>query len=123
MSPFCKLVISSTKSVSANMDSALVKFSIRVPSPLEVTTSRLEEPAYSFGSNQITFEDVQSQTFNPLTGEPQIDHRYLAESQGNAVYVRGIPVFYWPRLATDLSKPSFFIDNIAVKGPEGSESP
>ncbi len=80
----------------------------------EVTTSRLEEPAYSFGANQITFEDLQSQTFNPLTGEPEIEHRYLAESQGNAVYVRGIPTFYWPRFATDLSKPSFFVDNIRV---------
>ena len=80
----------------------------------EVTTSRLEEPAYSFGANQITFEDLQSQTFNPLTGEPEIDHRYLAESQGNTVRVRGAPVFYWPRFATDLSKPSFFIDNVRV---------
>lgn len=80
----------------------------------EVTTSRLEEPAYSFGSNQITFEDVQSQTFNPLTGEPEIDHQYLAESRGNAVYLRGLPVFYWPRFATDLTRPSFFIDNVRV---------
>jgi len=84
----------------------------------EMTTSRLEEPAYSFGANQITFEDVQSQTFNPLTGELEIDHRYLTESQGNSVYVRGVPVFYWPRFATDLSKPSFFFDNIRV----GSDS-
>lgn len=80
----------------------------------EVTTSRLEEPSYSFGANQITFEDVQTQTFNPLTGEPDIEHKYLAESRGNAVYIRGVPTFYWPRLATDLSKPSFFIDNVRV---------
>ncbi|NOZ41492.1 MAG: organic solvent tolerance protein OstA [Planctomycetes bacterium] len=84
----------------------------------QVTTSRLEEPTYSFGSNQITFEDLQSQVFNPLTGESEINHRYLTESQGNTVYVRGIPVFYWPRMATDLSKPSFFIDNVRV----GSDS-
>ncbi len=84
----------------------------------EITTSRLEEPAYSFGANQITFEDLQSQAFDPLTGRPEINHQYLAESQGNTVYVRGIPVFYWPRFATDLSKPTFFIDNIRV----GSDS-
>ncbi len=83
-----------------------------------VTTSRLEEPTYSFGANQITFEDLQSQAFNPLTGETEINHRYLTESQGNTVYVRGIPVFYWPRMATDLSKPTFFIDNVRV----GSDS-
>ncbi|MEM8946191.1 MAG: organic solvent tolerance protein OstA [Planctomycetota bacterium] len=80
----------------------------------EVTTSRLEEPTYSFGASQITFEDLQTQTFNPLTGEPEIDHQYLAESRGNAVYIRGIPTFYWPRFATDLSKPTFFIDNVRV---------
>lgn len=84
----------------------------------EVTTSRLEEPAYSFGADRITFEDLQSQAFNPLTGEPEINHRYLAESRGNKVYIRGIPSFYWPRFATDLSKPSFFIDNVRV----GSDS-
>ncbi len=80
----------------------------------EITTSRLEEPAYSFGANQITFEDLQSQAFNPYNGEPEINHRYLAESQGNTVRVRGVPVFYWPRFATDLSKPSFFVDNVRV---------
>jgi len=84
----------------------------------EVTTSRLEEPAYSFGASQITFEDRQSQVFNPRTGQTEIDHQYLAESQGNTVYVRGFPVFYWPRLATDLSKPSFFIDNVRI-GSDG----
>ncbi|MGI9428855.1 MAG: organic solvent tolerance protein OstA [Bythopirellula sp.] len=80
----------------------------------EVTTSRLEEPSYSFGANQIAFEDLQSQSFNPLTGEPEIDHRYLADSRGNTVRVAGVPVFYWPRFATDLTKPTFFIDNIRV---------
>ena len=80
----------------------------------EVTTSRLEEPAYSFGANQITFEDLQTQAFNPITGQPEIDHQYLAESRGNTVRVRGMPVLYWPRLATDLSKPTFFVDNVRV---------
>jgi len=80
----------------------------------EVTTSRLEEPAYHFSANEMAFEDFQTQTFDPRTGEPVIDHKYLAESRGNTVYVRGIPVFYWPTIATDLSKPTFFIDGIRV---------
>ena len=80
----------------------------------QLTTSRLEEPSYHFDAGEITFEDFQTQTFNPLTGEPEIAHRQLAESRGNTVYVRGIPVFYWPTIATDLSKPSFFFDNVRL---------
>ena len=29
--------------------------------------------------------------------------------------VAGVPVFYWPTLATDLEKPSYYIDNIRVR--------
>ncbi len=70
-----------------------------------ITTSRLEKPAYHMSSGQITFEDTQQPVLDPLTGEPQldpltggpiIDHRQMATSRGNRVYVRGIPVFYWP---------------------------
>ncbi len=80
----------------------------------QLTTSRLEEPTYHFSSNEISFRDVQSQVFDPLTGESQIKHQQLAESHGNTVYIRGIPVFYWPNFATDLSKPSFITDRISV---------
>ena len=87
-----------------------------------VTTSRLEEPAYHFGSQQIFFEDVQREAIHPLTGAPIIDptgtpvvdHQQLAESSGNFLYVRGVPVFYWPQLATDLRKPTFIIDKIRI---------
>ena len=43
-----------------------------------------------------------------------VDHRQMATSRGNTVYVRGIPVFYWPTLATDLENPSFFINRAKV---------
>ncbi|WP_148072123.1 LPS-assembly protein LptD [Bythopirellula goksoeyrii] len=77
-----------------------------------VTTSRLEEPSYAFGADQITFQDIQTQTFDPRTGSVTTEHRQLAESRGNFVYLDGFPIFYWPTIATDLSKPSFFIDNV-----------
>lgn len=88
-----------------------------------VTTSRLEEPAYAFGSREILFEDDQRTIVDPATGAPVIDpftgdavvdHRQLAEARGNAVYVRGIPVFYWPQIATDLEKPSFLVDRVRI---------
>ncbi len=77
-----------------------------------VTTSRLEEPSYAFGANEITFQDLQTQAFDPQTGAVSTDHSQLAESQGNFVYLSGIPIFYWPTIATDLRKPSFFIDSV-----------
>jgi hypothetical protein len=92
-----------------------------------VTTSRLEKPSYHLGAGQITFEDVQrpmldpltgQPLFDPQTGEPLVDHQQMATSRRNRVYVRGIPVFCWPTLATDLEKPSFFINRAKV----GSDS-
>ena len=65
----------------------------------QVTTSRFEEPSYHFASNEITFQDIQTQTFDPKTGEPVVEHQHLAESQGNWVYAGGVPVFYWPTIA------------------------
>ena len=80
----------------------------------QVTTSRFEEPSYHFAANEIAFQDVQSQTVDPRTGELVVEHQQLAESRDNWVYMGGVPVFYWPTIATDLRKPSFFIDGIRV---------
>jgi hypothetical protein len=87
-----------------------------------VTTSRLEEPAYDFSSDQINFTDVQQPVVDPLTGAPLVNpdgslvvqHRQLAEAQGNVVHVRGVPIFYWPTIATDLQKPSFIVDRVRL---------
>ena len=43
-----------------------------------------------------------------------MQHQQLAEASGNVIHVRGIPVFYWPTIATDLEKPSFIIDRVRV---------
>lgn len=80
----------------------------------QLTTSRLEEPSYSFGADEIAFQDMQQQVVDPQTGEVVAEHRQMAEASGNFLYVRGVPVFYWPTLATDLRKPSFFVDRIRV---------
>ncbi len=87
-----------------------------------VTTSRLEEPAYDFSSREIAFTDAQQPVADPISGIPLVDphgdavvdHQQLAESRGNVIHLRGIPVFYWPTLATNLEKPSFIIDRVRV---------
>lgn len=81
----------------------------------QITTSRLEEPAYAIGSREITFTDVQQGGVDPLTGLPMaVQHQQLAEARGNFIYARGVPVFYWPTFATDLQEPSFIIDRVKI---------
>lgn len=85
-----------------------------------VTTSRLEDPSYSFTADEITFEDLQqpivdpvtgAPAINPVTGQPAASHRRLARSSNNFVYVGDVPVFYWPTLTTDLENPNYYINN------------
>jgi hypothetical protein len=89
-----------------------------------VTTSRLEEPSYAFTSETLTFEDIQrpvidpytgAPAIDPFTGQPVVDHQQLAQSESNFLYIGGVPVFYWPTLATDLEKPSYYIDNVRFR--------
>lgn len=92
-----------------------------------ITTSRLAMPTYEFRSGTLTFQDVQSPLVNPLTrepvldpvtGQPQIAHQQMATSVNNVGYVEGIPVFYWPRLATDLKKPTFYIEKLLYRNDQ-----
>jgi hypothetical protein len=89
-----------------------------------ITSSRLGVPRYWFQGQDVSFQDVQSPLtdfftgqplIDPVTGEPAVDHQLLAASRNNFVYVGGVPVFYWPLLATDLSKPSYYIDQIGIR--------
>jgi hypothetical protein len=89
-----------------------------------ITTSRLGVPKYWLQADQIAFEDLQRPLvdpltgqvqIDPLTGEPVIDHQLLATANNIFVYLGGLPVFYWPVIATDVSKKSnFYIDRISI---------
>jgi hypothetical protein len=89
-----------------------------------VTTSRIEEPSYALTAETFTFVDNQRPGIDPITGmpivdpttgQPVIDHQMMVESQNNVLEVAGVPVFWWPTLATDLEKPSYYIDNIRIR--------
>lgn len=89
-----------------------------------VTTSRLDAPSYHLAAGTLLFEDVQQPAIEPVTGlplidpatgAPQIDHRQLVTAQSNRLYVEGVPVFYWPRIATDLQRPTYFVNNVRVR--------
>jgi lipopolysaccharide assembly outer membrane protein LptD (OstA) len=89
-----------------------------------VTTSRLAMPTYEFRSGTLLLVDSQVPEVNPLTGtpvfdpqtgDPQLRHLQTVTSTNNVVFVEGIPVFYWPTLATDAREPTFYIQKATVK--------
>ena len=89
-----------------------------------ITSSLIGYPRYWLQSDQISIEDKQVVRMDPDTGLPAIDpisrrpdveHDMLATSRNNFLYVGGWPVLYWPTIATDLRKPTYYIDKIKIK--------
>lgn len=89
-----------------------------------ITSSRMGRPGYRIETAGIYFQDSQRVRFNPLTGGPAVDprtgqpiieHQRLATGQNAFLYLGEIPVFYWPRFATDLTDPSYYIRRARVK--------
>lgn len=89
-----------------------------------MTSSRLGVPSYWFQAETVTFQDRQQPIVDPVSGQPVADpqtgdgavgHELLATSQNNFVYAGGVPVLYWPTLATDLQKPTFYVDEIRLR--------
>jgi hypothetical protein len=89
-----------------------------------ITSSRLGVPRYWIQANQVSLQDVQSPAVDPYSGQPFVDvrteqlaveHQMLATARNNFLYVGGFPLLYWPTLATDLKKPSFYIDRVRLK--------
>ena len=92
-----------------------------------LTSSRFAAPRYRLQSQRIYLEDIQHPLNDPLTGvpvvdpesgEPQVEHDRIATSVNNFLYLGPVPVFYWPRFATDVSDPTLFIDRIALKNDQ-----
>ena len=89
-----------------------------------ITSSRMGIPSYWFQSETVELQDVQraavdpitgQQLTNPNTGEPIANHDFLASSRNNFLYAGGVPFFYWPVMATNLQKSSYYLDRIRIK--------
>ena len=52
---------------------------------------------------------------DPVTGAPLVVHDRLATSTSNFLFLGPVPVFYWPTLATNLEKPTYFLDKLRVR--------
>jgi len=92
-----------------------------------MTSSRIGVPRYWFQSENINVIDVQQPAVDPLTGlpavnpangEPQVEHRYLATARNNYIYFFETPVLYWPVIATDLTSPTYYVDNLRIKSDQ-----
>lgn len=89
-----------------------------------LTSSRIGVPKYWFQAGTISFQDNQRPANNPFTGqvaidprtgEAAVDHELKATSRNNFIYVGGFPVLYWPVMATDLTKPTFYVDELTLR--------
>ena len=88
-----------------------------------ITTSRLGVPSYWFQAGELTYEEIDQPLVDPITGAALIDpqtgqaiteKQRLAVSRNNSTFVGGFPIFYWPRFATDLTRPSTVINRIRI---------
>jgi lipopolysaccharide export system protein LptA len=88
-----------------------------------LTSSRIGVPRYWFQSQNVAVDDLQTPVVDPFTnqpllsanGEPQVAHQMLATSRDNFIYVGGLPVFYWPTIATDLTEPTYYVNGFKIK--------
>jgi len=89
-----------------------------------VTSSRIGVPRYWLQAGEVSFQDIQIPRRDPLTGqfavdpetgEPAVEHQYLATSRNNFLFLTGLPVLYWPVMATDLVKPNYYLDSLRLK--------
>ena len=89
-----------------------------------LTSSRMGVPRYWLQSGEVMFTDVQTPAVDGFTGqpyidpqtqEPAVDHQMLATSRNNFLYSGGFPLLYWPTIATDLRKPTYYVDGFKLK--------
>ncbi len=91
-----------------------------------LTTSRLGVPSWEFRSRQLEFTDEQiplpgpfgTTAIDPLTGEPAVEHRQYVTSRGNTLTFGGVPLLWWPVLATNAKKPTFYINDLKLKNDQ-----
>jgi hypothetical protein len=91
---------------------------------LFVTSSRLGIPGYRLQTQFAYVEDRIQPALDPTTGQVIIDpetgqpvmtHHPWALARDNFIYLRNVPIFYWPVLAGDLTKPTYYLNRIRLR--------
>ncbi len=74
-----------------------------------ITSSRMGVPTYWLQSERLQLNDRERFLTDPLTGGVVVDRQPYVTSTNNFVYFGGVPLLYWPRFATSLEMPSYFV--------------
>ena len=88
-----------------------------------LTSSRLGVPTWEFRSRELEFTDEQvplagadgRPMIDNVTGEPVLEHQQFVTSRGNTLTLGNVPVLWWPVLATNAKKPTFYLNNVQLK--------
>jgi hypothetical protein len=89
-----------------------------------LTSSRIGVPRYWFQAGNVQVEDLQRPLVDPFSGQPlldpatgeaEVEHQLMATSRNNFLFLSQVPIFYWPVIATDLTKPTYYLDRIRIK--------
>jgi len=84
-----------------------------------VTTSRVGVPRYWLQSGALAIRRDQQTVVDPNTGLAESQDRFIADSGQNSIYLGGVPVFYWPRITTDLGNSAYYLRSIRVGNDRG----
>ncbi|MEO1529292.1 MAG: organic solvent tolerance protein OstA, partial [Planctomycetota bacterium] len=80
-----------------------------------VTSSRMGVPRFWLQSEQIEFTEQNRNVIDARTQQVVSKPDYRVRSDNNFVFVGGIPVLYWPRFSTSLSRPVFYLTDIQIE--------
>ncbi len=83
-----------------------------------VTTSRLGVPRYWLQSDQLSLRQRSRVATDLNTGRPVRQTDSFISSRDNFVYMGGLPIFYWPRLSTNLQRPPLYLVGASAKNDD-----
>ncbi len=83
-----------------------------------VTSSRLGVPRYWLQSERLDFFERTRSVYDQDTNQLVADTDPFVRSRNSFVFLGGVPVFYWPRFATSLERPVFYIKGIKVRNDQ-----
>ncbi|QDV23548.1 LPS-assembly protein LptD [Aureliella helgolandensis] len=82
-----------------------------------ITSSRLGVPRYWLQADEVELTDTRNEAdlsaYAPSDTNRPTNMSVSAKS--NFVYLGGVPVLYWPKFKTDLSKPNFYVSGVKFK--------
>ncbi|GAA5509380.1 LPS-assembly protein LptD [Novipirellula caenicola] len=80
-----------------------------------VTSSRMGVPRYWLQSEQLQLTDRNTTVADPITGLPTVRRDPFVSSRDNFTYFGGVPILYWPRFATSLREPTFYLSGASAR--------